>query len=289
LHELINQAGRTIASQVTACQRFAVAQLKLSAFVPVALHLTGSGAQVHGMAAALAQHSGLPVRFINPFAGRPLALSAADADRLAGLPGEWAVAVGGASAERLELDALGDDRKAERRHFRTVGVLRLATAAAAVIMLGAVALVEAGNLSAGVRLADLETRHPVATEAAKAATAARAAKAAAATRLAWLDGERRVGRIVPELIAAIVAIQDPQTCPIRLESLRANRRPGQTLVEIEGAAMAAGKSGTAQVLHAFEQGLRESYPAIAAMEPLPKPIATDRHPFHYRITIPDRP
>jgi len=288
LHELIAATARTIAAQVTAALRFARSQLKLDAFNPTAIHLTGAGAQVHGLAAGLRQGTNLPVRLLNPFAGRPLTVPRADADRLAGLPGEWGVVVGGASADKLILDALGDERQARKQRFATEGVMKLATAAAALLMTSAIALVVVAGKSAQADLDQITKIHPAVTGAAKEVAAARTAKAAAGDKMVWLDGERRTGRIVPELLAAIYGLQDPRTCPIQLSAMRTKHAAGQTVVELEGAALAAGKSGTDQVLHLFEQGLREAYPAIAQLESLPRPIDRDRHPFFYRLTIPDR-
>jgi hypothetical protein len=288
LHELIAATARTIAAQVVAALRFARSQLKLDAFNPTAIHLTGAGAQVFGLAAGLRQGIDLPVRLLNPFAGRPLTLARAEADRLAGLPGEWGVVVGGASADRLVLDALGDERAARRQRFATEGVLKLAAAAAAVLLTIAVALVVVAGKAAQHDLDQLTKIHPAVTGAAKEVAAARTAKAAAGDKMLWLDGERRTGRIVPELLAAISGLQDPQTCPVQLSAMRTRHAAGVTVVELEGAAQAAGKAGTDQVLHRFEQGLREAYPAISQIESLPRPIDRDRHPFFYRLTIPDR-
>jgi len=288
LRELLVAAGRSLSTQVAAALRFARTQCKLTPFEPAAIHITGAGAQVHGLAKTLRQGLDLPVRLLNPFADRPLTIPRSDADRLSGLPGEWGVVVGGAAAERLALDALETERRASHQRFITVGMLRLSVIAASVLMIAAVALVATANHSARKDLDRIAGIHPKAIGATKEAVAAKAAKAQAGDRLAWLDGERRTGRIVPELLTVIASLQDLNTCPIQLAALRARHAGGQTVIELEGSAQAAPKAGTDRVLHAFERGLKEGYPAIAQLESLPRPIDRDRHPFSYRLTIPDR-
>lgn len=287
LHDLIALQAGAIAAQVTAALRFARSQLQLAELAPAAVHIAGAGGQVHGLPAALAAHLGLPVRPLNPFAGHLPALPVDRLDRLAALPSPWCVAIGGAVSEPPALDALADERARRRQGLLTTGALRLGAAAAVLLAVLAVAVVEIRLAAARADLAQLDARAPRATAAAQAARAARAGRDAARARLRWLAGERMVGRIVPELLTAVAGLQDPVACPVALSALRAARRDDATRVELEGAALAAGRAGTDGVLRDFERGLRRLYPAIAAIEVAPVPVERDRHPFRFVLAIPD--
>lgn len=288
LKDLITAHAGAIAAQVTAAVRFARTQYHLDTFEPSVLHLAGAGAQAHGLAHALSQRLSLPVRLLNPFAGQLATVDMAQLDRLALLPSPWAAVVGAAAAQAPALDSMADERRERQERFRTGGVLHWAAAAVLLLMAGAIALAEMRHAAAARTLADLRERAPRADATAKAVAAARQARDAARTRLAWLDGERRAGRVAPELLAAVASLQDPASCPVVLTALRVEHQGDTTRVELEGAATAAGRSGTDAVLRQFERGLREAYPAIAEVKAVPVPLERDRHPFRFLVAIPDR-
>jgi hypothetical protein len=135
MHELINRSAHAITGLVSNNARFAKAQFQLEDFDPKVLYITGAGAQVHGFLAALAERSGVPCRMINPFAGMPSTVPAADLDRLAALPSPWVPAIGASLSEHHELDALSDERARRTAFWRSEGALRLACAAALVLVL----------------------------------------------------------------------------------------------------------------------------------------------------------
>jgi hypothetical protein len=109
------------------------------------------------------------------------------------------------------------------------------------------------------------------------------------SRLAWIDGERRPGRIALEILGAIAAQSNPTDCPVFLHSYKLKRQPGLVTVEIEGHAEGNGKNATDTVLHNFERGLIKRYLPIVAIKQLPKPIDSSRQQFHYILTITDQP
>nr|MBA3846664.1 hypothetical protein [Planctomycetota bacterium] len=108
-----------------------------------------------------------------------------------------------------------------------------------------------------------------------------------AAHLAFLDGERRPGRIALELLAAIVEQQDPVTSPMVLREYRVRRAGTVTQVEIEGFAESAAKRSTADVQRAFERELARRYEPIAALAVKPATTEDGRLRFHFVIGIPD--
>jgi hypothetical protein len=109
------------------------------------------------------------------------------------------------------------------------------------------------------------------------------------SRLAWIDGERRPGRVGLELLGVIAAQSNPTDCPVFLQSYKLTRQPGMVTVEIQGHAEGTGKYATDEVLRSFERGLVKRYPPIVAIKQMPKPIEGSRQQFHYTLTISDQP
>ncbi len=291
LKEIIMKHAGALAALITANVRFAKNQLALADFAPKAIYLAGGGAQLHGVAETVAARTGLPVRLLNPFAGMTAALPADTVDRHAQLPSPWTVLLGVAQAKTLELDALADDRKRQARFWQTDGALKIAAVAAVALLTLALAVQEARLVStnaAGARLTESpEQLVPKADDAIAQLAKLQQSKAIAAGKLAWLDSERRPGRVTTELLNAISQEQDPVACPVVLQAYRVSRLPGRVQVELEGFAQTAGKASTADVLHRFEERLRARYPLISTMEQLPRPIDSQRQTFAYRIAILD--
>ena len=286
LKDLIaNQAG-AISSAITANVRFCRTQLKLNDFEPTQIWVAGAGALAHGFMSTLADRTGLSVRLINPFAGQISRLPTDLADRLAGLPSPWTVAIGGASAPAWELDALADERRARTHYWRTDGVLKVAAVAAVLLSAIGVVAVEGALTRSGSRLAELEATVPKTQELAKQVAASREKQIADSNRLLWLDAERRPGRVAIELLNSIAKLQDPATCPVVLTSYQLGRQPGMLVVELAGSATSA-KVSAETAIRAFKSGLQHQYPAIAAIDELPTAIEKDRLSFKYRLAIPD--
>jgi hypothetical protein len=293
LHEAIKRQIGQVAGVLTANVRFAKAQLKFDALDPKVIWLAGAGAQVHGFIEALSERMGMPVRPLNPFAGTTIGASRERLDRIAALPSAWTAGLGTARAGKVMLDALTDERSRRNEFWRTQGVLRVAAAVVAALFVLALVRQEMNIAAAGSSIAvldgDGEGLVPVAKAKRKQLDEISTTKGLDTSRLAWIDGERRPGRVALELLAAIASESNPQTCPVFLQSYRLSRQPGVVTVEIQGHAEGSGKLATDAVLHAFERGLVKRYPPITAIKQLPKPIDSSRQQFHYVLTITDQP
>jgi hypothetical protein len=289
-HLVKRQAGQ-IAVALSGAVKFAKAQLQVDDWQPAAIALAGAGAQVHAFAEAIAERSGIPTRPFNPFAGLSSALPGEEMDRQSGLPSPWAAAIGGAVASRLVVDALADERRSAARFWSTDGALRAGVAVSAVAVIAALALneVQVGRTAADVaRLGPPDGLVARAELDLSAVSKLEAERKAAAGRMAWLDGEHRAGRVASELLAAVAAVQHPERCPVALAAYRVRRSGAGLTVELEGWAQSVGRMRTSDVLHAFEEGLRASYPPIAGIDERPQPIDRDRQRFHLVLSIPDR-
>ena len=287
LKDLVQRHAGQVSAAVIAATRFARTQLNLPDLEPERMVLAGQGALAHGLVPALASRAGMPVRLINPFSGQALSLATADLDHLAGLPSPWAVAIGLSQAAPLALDALADDRRERQVFLRGPGAMAAAAVLAAGLALAGTALTEVRAQTLSSNRNEAESSLPQARDLAARLERARTAQTTAASRIAWLDSQRRLARITPELLGVIGGLQDPSLCPVVLRSFTVNRLPtGATVAEITGHAT-AGTKGTAAALHTFEAGLRSRYPVIASLEALPTAIERDRQPFRYKITIPD--
>lgn len=292
LHELIARQGQAIATAITATIRFAKTQLKIDKFEPTQVLISGAGGQAIGLPEAIAERLGIPVRLLNPFSGVLSALPVEEFDRLAALPSPWAPAIGLALAKRLELDALSDDRARTRQYWRTIGALR--AAAVAVVLLLTLALVrrELAISSARTAIASLQGEQneglvPTAEKIEHHLDDLQQDRQTAARKIAWLDAQRRVGRVAVEVLAAIAQQENPATCPVVLKSFKVYRVGTATEVDIDGYAKATSSSGTEVVLKDFETGLRRLYTPITTITALPQPISMDNQPFRYRIEIQD--
>ncbi len=295
LHEVIKRQVGQIANMLTANIRFAKAQLKIDALDPKTIYLTGAGAQVHGFIAALSDRMGIPVHPINPFAGTIINTAVERLDRKSALPSGWAIGLGLARTDRTMLDALSDERSKRTVYWRTMGALRIAAAAVVVLFVLAIARQEMNISALNGSIATLEGEDqksglvPVAKDKRKNLDEISATKGLDTSRLAWIDGERRPGRIALELLSAIALESNPTTSPVFLQTYKVFRKPGFVIVEIQGHAEGSGKLATDSVLHNFEQGLIKRYPPIVAIKQLPKPIDSARQQFHYELTITDQP
>jgi hypothetical protein len=294
LHEAIKRQVGQIAGVLNANVRFAKTQLQFNALEPKAIWLSGAGAQVHGFIGALGERMGMPVRPLNPFAGTTLGTARDRLDRHAALPSPWAVGLGEARAGSVLLDALADERGRRSEYWRTKGALQAAAAAVLVLFLLAFTRQELNISAANSSIAVLEGDDkkglvPVAKDKRKKLDEISTTKDLDTSRLAWIDGERRSGRIALELLGAIAAQNHPTDCPVFLQSYKLTRQPGVVVVEIEGHAQGSGKNATDTVLHTFERGLIKRYPPIVAIKQVPKPIDSSRQQYHYILTISDQP
>lgn len=293
LHEAIKRQAGAVASVLTANIRFAKAQLRIDQFEPKTIWLAGAGAQVFGFAEALSAQMGKPVVPINPFAGAVPNLPTERLDRIAALPSPWTVSLGVARAAQLDLDAMKEDRDRRVLFWRTDGALRAAAVLVATLLVLALVRQELSISSSGT-LVDLLDGHgngkvPLAEAARAELIKVNDAKVLATSRINWIDGERRPGRIAVELMSAIAEQEDPVNCPVFLSSYKISRQPGLVIADIEGFAQGSGKLTSDAVLHLFEQGLVKRYPPITAIKQLPKQIDATRQQFHYLITISDLP
>jgi Type IV pilus assembly protein PilM len=294
MHELIQKHAGQVANMLTANIRFAKAQLKIDTLDPKTIYVAGAGAQVHGFMEFLRERMDMPVHPLNPFAGLLTTISPERLDRYAGLPSAWTVALGVARAKRITLDGLADDRQAQRIFWRTSGALRVAALIMAILFILALARQELNIMAADASIATLEGSSsdglvPVAKAQRKNLDDLSSTKELDTSRLAWIDGERRPGRVALELLSAIALESNPSTCPVFLQSYKVARRPGVVTVEIQGHAEGSGKLATDAVLHNFEQGLIKRYGPIVSIQQLPKPIDSTRQQFHYVLEISDKP
>ncbi len=294
LHDMIKKQVGQVANMLTANIRFAKAQLKIDSLDPKVIYLTGAGAQVHGFISALSERMGLPVHPLNPFAGTVINASTERLDRYAGLPSSWAVSLGVARAKEVALDALADERAQRVIFWRTAGALRIAAAAMVVLFVLALVRQEINIAAANSSIKDLEGENneglvPVAKKKRKNLDEISNTKDLDTSRLAWIDGERRPGRVALELLSAIALESNPTSAPVFLQSYKVARKPGLVIVEIQGHAEGSGKLATDAVLHNFEEGLIKRYPPIVSIKQLPKPIDSTRQQFHYELTISDQP
>lgn len=288
LHDLVAQAAGGVAAGMTAALRFARSQFGLDAFEPEALHLSGAGAQVFGFAEALKARCGLPVRLLNPFAGRASRLDSGKLDRLSALPSPWTVVLGAAQAEGLVLDALADERRLRRAFWRTQGVLRACAATAVAAMGAALVSTELGLRSSQAELQALEERLKPVLQASQEIRERNAARGEAASQLSWLDAERRPGRMAGELMAVVASIQDPAQAPVVLSGYSVAREPGQVVVELNGW-VEPGAAATDSALRHFQSELQRRYPPITRLDVLPTRIDRDRATFHFRLSLADQP
>jgi hypothetical protein len=293
LHDLIKRHTQGIATIITNTIRFAKAQLQLDQYEPKLVYVGGAGAQVHGCVEHLHERLHSTVRLLNPFAGILSTMPSEQLDRIAALPSPLTVALGTAGADAFELDGLQEVRAQRVAYWRTDGALRAAcVAAAALILIAAgrqqLALGSANAAVDRLKGADNNGLVPRAEAVAKALSEKDAARNAALERLSFLDGERRPGRIIVELLSAITNQQDSETCPVLLRQYRVLRQGTSVQVEIEGTAESARNKSTADVLRTFERGLARTYQPIGSIVALPKPAVGTAQEFAYRMVIPDQ-
>jgi hypothetical protein len=294
LHELINRSAQAVAGLVANNVRFAKAQLQLDHYEPKVTYVAGAGAQVHGFMAALASRAGMPTRMLNPFAGILFSVPVADLDRHAALPSPWTPALGAMLTEHHELDALADERARRAVFWRTDGALRVACAAALALAVLAGARKQLALSTTAAAVADLSGENggglvPKAEKAAQEIAALGDAMAGDREAVAFLDGERRAGRIAIELLTAISEQQNGETCPVVLRDYRITRSGQAVVVDLEGFAETAPQKTTADVLRAFERQLVRAYGPIASLIELPKPFTREHQEFAYKLVLPDQP
>ena len=295
LHELIRRQAQATAGLIANNIRFTKAQLQLDQFEPKQVHLAGAGAQVYGFVEALRERLQLPTRILNPFAGVLSTLDAATLDRQAALPSPWTVTLGAAlgAGSGLELDAVSDEKARKATFWRTDGALRIAIAIAATLVILAGLRQSLALFSANGAVATLDDAGNGLVPKARAIQVEidqlRDATALARGQLAFLDGERRSGRIAVELLAAIAEQQSPETCPVVLREYRLTRQPGAVLIDLEGFAETAPGKSTADVLRGFERQLVRAYEPIGSLVAQSPKIRPDKLEFHYKVAIPDQP
>jgi hypothetical protein len=291
LQHLVKRQAGQIAVAIAGAIKFAKAQLQIDDWQPTAIAMAGAGAQVYGFADAITERAGLPAKPFNPFAPSTCSLPPEQMDALSALPSPWAAAIGAASARKLVLDAMADDRRAAARFWATDGILRVGVALSALLVVLAVTLHERSLARLDNDVARLGGESGLVSTAERAlADVARLEKqrAADAARLQWLDGERRSSRVAGEILTAVASLQHPEQCPVAITAYRVRRMPqGVVSVELEGFAQSAGRLRTSDVLHVFEEGLRAAYPPISSIEERPKPIDRDRQQFHLVLNLPD--
>ncbi len=268
LQELIDRQAGLVATAISNNLRFAKAQLHLDRFEPKYLYLAGAGAQAPGFVAALAARSGIPVRILNPFAGVLSSLPAADLDRVAALPSAWTTTLGVAQAKDLELDACTEERLARSRFWATTGILRIAAVLAVTLIFLALVRQQVTQRQVDAALdtkdaTSLAALVDAAKKADQSIAGLRIQREESASLLRWLDGERRPGRIAPELLAAFAAEIDPATRPVVLKRFRVARIPGATEIELEGSASAVpGGAQADTVFKDFAARLKARYPVV---------------------------
>lgn len=298
LAELIRKQAAITASALSANVRFARAQLQVERIEPIAIWLSGSGARVHGFAEALAEQMRIPVRLVNPFAGLPLAIPGERLDRLSALPSSWTPVIGAAHDEVALLDVLEDERRARFQQLTTLGSLKIAVAVVAALLVLAIALQElsiwrAQGVYDELNRYDGPTSMGVVRKAEELEKEIRAKSQEIAdktARIAWLDKERRPGRIAAELLAVVDASRNPEDCRVILRNCKVKRMPSSVSVELDGFAETGAKRSTDQALRAFESSLVKGYPPISGVTMLPtRSISSTNQQFRWVVTVADQP
>lgn len=294
LRELMQRQATTIATTVGNQVRFAKAQLRIEQFEPHAIHLTGAGARLHGLAEALETRLKAPARMLNPFAGRAFDLDTAILDREARLPTPHAAAIGAAGAETLALDLI-DELRAERRTFwLTAGALRIAAATCLTLLLLAVAMLEVSALRLGTADTRLSAEGdglvPAAEAVAEEARTIASERDAMRAQLESLAHHRDAGRVAVEYLTLIAELQHPEDRPVYVRRFGVQPRgAGSVQVEMEGFGEDARRRNKSEVVNAFRAEMRERYrhadTRIVDVRDLPAGVEAQRLPFHWVIEI----
>lgn len=309
LQELIRKQATSLASALSANVRFARAQLQVERIEPISIWLSGSGARVHTFPECLAEQMKIPVRLVNPFAGLPLAMSSERLDRIAALPSSWTPVLGSAHDEETCLDVLEDERRARRQKLTTMGAIKIAVALVAALLVLAVAFQElsiwrtqtiSDELIKGTGIGDgaVTRAENLNKEVQKLAEKI----ALESERVAWLDKERRPGRVAVECLAAIDSSRNADDCKVMLDTFKVLRQDSSSKngrsskqdtgvrIELVGRAETGSKRDTGAVLRAFESALVKSYPPITGLSQKPTSSSNPMYqPFRWVLTVADQP
>ena len=239
----------------------------------------------------------IPTTIINPFVSA-VALDQSTLDREAELPSPLTTVIGAAICSDIELDGLSQPKREKSQFWRTKGCLRAAAviAASLLIMLAANQNLTVTHLSerdAALSSPSGGNLVPHAQNVHQSLAATTKEIDDLKAKVLYLDGERRPGRIANEFLRLFADIQDPQACPVSLDSIQVQRSGrGMTILEMSGSAASVGSQSAGQVLNYLEQELVNRHSAILAenMETLPTAVGQTGSalPFAYRIRFPDR-
>ncbi|MCX8040755.1 MAG: hypothetical protein N3B15_09335 [Planctomycetota bacterium] len=278
--EVVRRQAAQVALAVLSTLKLLKAQLRLAEWKPAALLVAGAGAQAPGVLQELAQRCELPVRPLNPFLTVSPGALRERFDAFVALPSPWAAVLGAASAPRLALDVLEQERRERRQWWRSSGLL---IAAAACALLSAALCVWWTETTR----ARLRARQPTAEQQAlqRAVEEALARRERAQERLRVLARHRQPTRAASEMLAAIDRLLDPELCPIVLSEFRLQRQGEGVIVELLGQAGSTERAHPGAVVRHFIERLRAAYPPIRELVERTRPVEVQRLPFHLVCTI----
>ena len=104
-------------------------------------------------------------------------------------------------------------------------------------------------------------------------------------RIAFLADQRKPGHLSAELLRVIGTIQDPKRMPVYIQGFACHPDGDGFQIEILGYAEPVARTASDVILQRFQQSLRDSYPIISGITPLPVSVKDNTQPFHYLVRI----
>ncbi len=291
LKNLISRQAASISTTITNTVRFTQAQLHMPNFSIDRIHLAGSAGQISSLDSLLHDRARKPVTFINPFISCPMSLPMSWMDEHALLPNSWTTAIGGALLEQPELDGMSSTVLKKNQFWLTKGLLRASIVAAAIIILITTLAQTTTHSHLSNRYTLLEGTNqsglvPIAQTAHADLERMKNNKMLLAQHMTSLRHIRRTDHIAREFLSLVATLQDPETCPITLDSFAVNRTTeGNIEIHLVGFAKLVGSQRSADILNNFENELKTRYPAISSLHSISMPPDPTRHAFGYRISI----
>jgi hypothetical protein len=286
LLEAIERQVAGLANLVTQNLRMVSGQLRLEGLKLAKVLL--SGKSLPQQQEVLAQRCRVPVRPLNPWAGRIVLASSSDLDQAAVLPSPWVPGLGSFDLDKPFLDAMRPVQEARKAFWRSKGALRVAVATAAALLLFTIANLFWQQQRASDGLDRLGTLVPAAEQADKRLAGTVRQIDAARLQMRFLHQQRALGRILNEFQNTLAGLIDPGTLPITVESIRLEM-PAANVVRIHliGSATYAGSKPSSEILNELKEFLPERYPPITQISEQTVGIGKgDSQPFNWIVTIP---
>lgn len=294
--ELIDRQAAALVTQINAGCRLLQTQLQIKTWEPDAIYLSGGEARLPHLRNLLSRRLRKPVRLINPFISG-VHLPTAEQDAACELPSPWTAAFGAALNDEVDLEGLSQPKRERAMFWRTRGSLRIAAAVA-------VSLLVALGIHQQIAMEHLQDRQKVLAGSNDNGLVPRAQAhlaaidedqgriAALRSKMLYLDGERRAGRLASEFLHVVTSIQDPATCPVSLDAVDVKRVGSDlTVLEFSGSASSIGTRTTGEVLNTFESELCARHPLFQPGNLRTKKLSVsdvgEALPFAYTLRVPD--